>query len=105
MANQDAYKKQLQTFGKISLAEGCSFLILLLIAMPLKYIFDIPELVKYVGWLHGLLFMLYAIQLLYITIEFKWKLTRATIYFIAAFLPLAPFWVERQLKKEVRTIA
>ncbi len=105
MDNKENYIKQLNTFGKISLAEGSSFLILLLIAMPLKYLLDIPELVKYIGWVHGLLFMIYAVQLLYIMIEHKWKISRAATYFIAAFLPLAPFWVERQLKKEVASIS
>jgi len=92
--------KQINQFRKISFAEGTSFLILLLIAMPLKYIVGIPEVVKYVGWAHGVLFILYVFQLSYITIELKWKFKRLFLYFIAAFLPIAPFLVERQLRKE-----
>lgn len=94
-------KKQLKQFRWISLAEGSSFLILLLIAMPLKYLADQPLMVKYVGWLHGLLFVLYVFQLAYLSYALKWSFKRLLAYFIAAFLPLAPFYVERQLKREM----
>tara|TARA_R110000868_G_scaffold364942_3_gene627823 strand:+ start:134 stop:436 length:303 start_codon:yes stop_codon:yes gene_type:complete len=95
-----AYTKEINQFRWISLAEGISFLVLLLIAMPLKYLFDSPLMVKYFGWLHGLLFMLYVFQLLYLTIQLKWKLRRLFFYFLAAFFPFAPFFVERNLRRE-----
>ena len=41
----------------IGIAEGISFLVLLLIAMPLKYFMQMPEAVKFVGWVHGALFV------------------------------------------------
>ena len=77
-------------------------MVLLLIAMPLKYLADLPLMVKYVGWLHGVLFLAYMFQLLYITIQLKWKFKRLFAYFIAAFLPLAPFFVDRNLKREYK---
>lgn len=92
---------QIKQFRWLSLAEGTSFLVLLLIAMPLKYMADMPLMVKYTGWAHGLLFVLYVFQLIYLGIELKWTFKRIALYFIAAFLPLAPFYVERQLKKEM----
>ena len=95
--------KQIHLFMKISLAEGSSFILLLLIAMPLKYLADIPEPVKYLGWLHGVLFIAYMFQLCYLTILMKWKFKRLFTYFIAAFLPLAPFFVEKQLKRELNS--
>ncbi len=94
-----AKNKQLQQFAYISLAEGVSFILLLGIAMPLKYLADMPLMVKYVGWAHGVLFMAYVFQLLYLTAILKWKFQRLITYFIAAFLPLAPFFVERQVKR------
>ena len=51
--------KWARRFKWISLIEGLSFLILLGIAMPLKYMFDQPLAVTYVGWAHGILFILY----------------------------------------------
>ena len=50
-------QKLLRLFRIIGIAEGISFLILLVIAMPLKYFFKIPEAVKVFGWLHGTLFV------------------------------------------------
>jgi integral membrane protein len=94
--------KQLKQFAWISLAEGTSFMVLILIAMPLKYMADLPAMVKYVGWAHGLLFVAYVFQLIYVTIAYKWKFQRLVTYFIAAFLPLAPFFVERQVKKMMK---
>jgi len=88
----------------ISLAEGLSFLLLLGIAMPLKYFLDQPLMVKYLGWLHGLLFVIYVVLLCYLTIQMKWKFRRLFFYFLAAFFPFAPFFVERQLRKESETI-
>lgn len=96
----DESKKVLKGFRKVSWLEGVSFLILLLIAMPLKYLADMPEMVKYVGWGHGVLFMLYVAYLLLATIQLKWKFQRLVMYFIAAFLPIAPFLVEKQIKRE-----
>ena len=55
----------LKSFRIISILEGLSFLILLGIAMPLKYIYDIPEAVQAVGMAHGILFMLYVLGAIY----------------------------------------
>ena len=50
-------QKLLHRFRITGIAEGISFLVLLLIAMPLKYLMHIPEAVKYTGWVHGALFI------------------------------------------------
>ncbi len=93
-------QKSVKRYSMISLAEGISFLVLLFFAMPMKYIWEIPVFVKYVGWAHGLLFVLYVVQLAYLKFEYKWELGKSTVYFIAALLPFAPFWVHKQLKKD-----
>lgn len=54
--------KSIKNFAWISMAEGTSFLVLLLIAMPLKYMANMPLMVKYVGWVHGVLFILYIVN-------------------------------------------
>lgn len=98
MANK--HQGQIKQFRQISVAEAISFLLLLGIAMPLKYLFDQPEAVKYLGWIHGILFIAYVFQLFYLTTLLKWRFQRLFIYFIAALLPLAPFFVERNLRRE-----
>jgi integral membrane protein len=90
----------LKTFRKIGIAEGISFLVLVFIAMPFKYILDIPEPVKYFGWAHGVLFIAYGIYLLLVTVKLKWTVERFFIGFFASLLPFGPFLFERSLKKE-----
>lgn len=90
----------LKRFCFVATLEGISYLLLLGIAMPLKYFADFPEAVKYTGWAHGVLFVLYAVMLLMCLIKYKWSVGRAAVIFLASLLPFAPFIVERKLKRE-----
>ena len=58
-----------------------------------------PLMVKYVGWAHGLLFMAYIGQMLYVAYLLKWDILRIIYGFIAALLPFGPFIFERSLKR------
>lgn len=91
---------KIKSFATVALLEGISYVLLLAIAMPLKYFFDFPQAVKVVGWAHGVLFVLYGIFLLLCWIEYKWSFGRVLLYFFASLLPIVPFMVERKLKKE-----
>lgn len=93
-------KQALSLLRKTGIAEGISFLVLLLIAMPLKYMFDLPLAVKYVGWAHGLLFVLYVGLAYYAKEVYNWPFRKFFFAFIAAFLPLGTFIYDKQLKKE-----
>ena len=97
--------KLLKRFCAIATLEGISYLLLLGIAMPLKYAAHIPEPVKYCGWLHGVLFVTYALTLLACWNKYKWSFGKATGIFFASLLPIAPFIVERKLKREAALIA
>ena len=77
--------------------EGISFLVLLLIAMPLKYYAGRSEPVRIVGMAHGVLFVLYILLLIQNTIEFRWSWRKAALGFVASFLPLGTFWADRRL--------
>lgn len=92
--------KPLQLLRKIGIAEGVSFLVLLLIAMPLKYIFDFPLAVKYVGWAHGLLFVSYVALAWFVKETYNWPLKKFLLAFVAAWLPSGTFVYDKQLKKE-----
>ncbi|MFN3404797.1 MAG: DUF3817 domain-containing protein [Cytophagaceae bacterium] len=89
----------LKSFLLIARLEGISYLLLLGIAMPMKYWTGIPEPVKYVGWAHGLLFILYVLLLLQVWIKFKWKFLFVTWAFVASLLPFGTFILESGLKK------
>ncbi len=90
----------LSLFRKVAVAEGISYLLLVFIAMPLKYWADMPLAVKYTGWAHGLLFVLYAICLLVVWIAYKWSFGKAALIFLASLIPFAPFFVDRKLKTD-----
>lgn len=92
--------KALERFRKVSVAEGVSFLLLLFIAMPLKYFADAPAMVKYVGWAHGVLFIAYLAVGLHTAILCKWNIGRVALAVVASILPFGPFVFERSLKKE-----
>lgn len=87
-------------FSRTAVVEGISYLVLLFIAMPLKYFFDSPLMVKYVGWAHGVLFMAYVALLLICWIKYKWTFMRTALFFFASLMPFLPFWVDKKLKQE-----
>jgi integral membrane protein len=91
--------KWARRFKWISLIEGLSFLILLGIAMPLKYMFDLPLAVTYVGWAHGLLFILYIYTVFPTANKLKWSFSRTLFALIASVLPFGPFIFDRNLRK------
>ena len=89
--------------GRLRLAgliEGLSFLILLFIAMPKKYIYGDPSWVKAVGQAHGLLWILFCITLADAKSSKGWTFKPALIPFIASMLPFGPFVVDRKLKND-----
>jgi integral membrane protein len=83
-------------FFKIGIAEAISFLLLLGVAMPLKYGLGLPEAVKYTGWAHGLLFMGYILWLFLAADEQKWGFKVVALGFIAALVPFGPFWFHKR---------
>ena len=93
-------KRLLHRFRMIGIAEGVSFLILLLVAMPLKYFFDMPMAVKTFGWVHGALF----IGFIYFAFEVMGTLKKNISWlakaFLAAIIPFGTFVFDKQLKKE-----
>ncbi|MGV4413666.1 DUF3817 domain-containing protein [Chryseobacterium sp. T1] len=87
-------------YRKTALIEGGSYLILLFIAMPLKYFFKINDAVKYFGWIHGVLFLVFFVVLILASIKYRWSLMRIAVYLIASVLPFVPFILDKKLEKE-----
>ncbi|MDQ6421613.1 DUF3817 domain-containing protein [Paenibacillus sp. LHD-117] len=83
----------------IGFFEGISFLVLLLIAMPLKYWADIPEPVAVVGALHGGLFVLYILAAIWAAIQHRWSIVKLGLACVASVLPFGPFVLDRKLLK------
>ena len=91
--------KFLSRLRLLSIVEGTSTLLLFGIAMPLKYLADMPLAVRIVGSLHGLLFACLAIGLLLATQRVPISRKLATAGIIAAVLPFGPFVFDRWLGK------
>ncbi|PPA71843.1 DUF3817 domain-containing protein [Jeotgalibacillus proteolyticus] len=79
--------------------EGFSLLILVGLAMPLKYWFNIPEAVTVVGSIHGFLFVIYCLVIAYVTYKVRWKWHWPVLSFIVAFIPFGNIALDTQLKK------
>lgn len=84
----------------IGIAEGFSFLILLFIAMPLKYLANMPTAVLIVGSLHGLLFILYILAIADTWRKLRWPWKRAAAATASSVLPFGPFILEPSLRRE-----
>ncbi len=95
----DRSLKDLRIFMQIAFLEGISYLVLLLVAMPLKYFAQIPEGVKYIGWAHGVLFVLFCIYLLKVWVGLKWSFGKTAVAFIASLLPFGTFVLDAKLNK------
>lgn len=80
-------------FQRVAFWEGVSYLVLLLIAMPLKYLAGIDLAVKIVGWAHGVLFIAYVGVLAVCWVKLRWNLKFVAIAFIAALVPAGPFFL------------
>jgi integral membrane protein len=81
-----------------ALVEGVSFLVLLFVAMPLKYFAGMPAAVKMAGWVHGVLFIAFVAALLWTMVVARWRLSRGALVFVAALLPFGPFVVDRRVR-------
>ncbi len=87
---------RVKAFRIISFLEAISFLVLLLIAMPLKYIWHEPFMVETVGMAHGVLFIAYILGALILFRPLGWDLRTFGIVCLSSVLPLGPFYVEKK---------
>lgn len=86
-------------FKIVATFEGISLLALLFIAMPLKYIFNMPEYVRTVGMAHGLLFIAYIIIAILLKIEDNWNNRKFFEICIASVIPFGTFYIEKKYFK------
>jgi len=94
----------IRAFRMTALAEGSSFLLLLFVAMPMKYLMGMPRVVTVVGAIHGILFLAYVTQLAKLRTTHQWDNKFSFYAFLASLLPFGPFLFDKQLReKEVAT--
>lgn len=93
------FDNQIKIFKWTSILEGISFLVLLFLAMPLKYIFDLPQMVEIVGMAHGVLFVAYLTGALWMYKPLCWDIKTLFIVIACSVLPFGPFYVENKYLK------
>ena len=86
---------QLDRFRLINKVEGYSFLILLFIAMPLKYMMGYPIATKIVGMAHGILFVAFIYQLIESAKSVPFSKKDAFVFFVASVIPFGSFYTDR----------
>ncbi len=76
--------------------EGASFIVLLMLAMPLKYYAGWPVLVKILGPVHGALFLAYCASVFMLGASASWSLKKQFLALLAAVMPFGTFVFERK---------
>ncbi|HEU4628770.1 MAG TPA: DUF3817 domain-containing protein [Gemmatimonadaceae bacterium] len=84
----------------VGFAEAVSFLLLLGVAMPLKYMAGLPIAVRIAGSLHGVLFLLYLVAVAQVMRAHRWSVDRALGAVVAAVVPFGPFVLDARLRRE-----
>ncbi|MDD2399716.1 MAG: DUF3817 domain-containing protein [Sulfurovum sp.] len=96
---------ELMKFKLINKIEGISFLILVFIAMPLKYQLGYPMATKIAGMIHGLLFVLFVYQLAKAKQEVPLSIKETVFFFILSLIPFGSFYTDKLCKnKELKPL-
>ncbi|WP_422858604.1 DUF3817 domain-containing protein [Flagellimonas sp. S174] len=82
----------------LAILEGTSLLILIFVAVPIKYILLNPVPVKWVGQIHGILFILFVFNALKVGVEEHWSFAKTTWkVIVACFVPFGTFYIDRKI--------
>ena len=78
--------------------EGVSLLVLVGVAVPLKYIRHDPTLVRLIGPVHGLLFLLFVVNTIQVGVEQHWRFKQTTWkVLLACIVPFGTFYIDRKI--------
>lgn len=97
---KELFTTRIGRFKLVADLEGISFLVLLLIAMPLKYMYGKPWLVQNIGMVHGLLFILYLLAILQNKAELGWDWKKSALAAFLSLVPFGTFYVTRKMIPE-----
>lgn len=86
----------IKIFKVVSFLEAISFLLLLFVAMPLKYVYDMPEYVRVIGMAHGILFVVYLLGSYWMYEKLNWSLKTLLVVCICSVLPFGPFYADKK---------
>jgi integral membrane protein len=90
---------QMKLFRFIAFLEGLSYLLLLFVAIPVKYILGDPSYVKLLGMPHGVLFMAYIVFSVFMSFKQKWSVKVLLVILLASIIPFGTFYVDKKYLK------
>ncbi len=99
MLLQNIHKDLIGNFRIIGFIEGISYLLLLFIAMPMKYMMGIAIATKIVGMIHGVLFIVFLVILMQAAQKHNFAMKESIIFFIASLIPFGTFFTDRRLRE------
>ncbi len=91
--------KLIPTFRIIAFLEGTSYILLLLIATPIKYFGNDPQYVELLGMPHGVLFMAYVVIAIYISKDMNWSNKTLYSILLAGVIPFGTFYIDKKYLK------
>ena len=91
------FKSHIGRLRIIAFMEGCSLLALVFIAMPVKYLLGIPEATQAIGLIHGILFVIFIVATLSISVLYKWNISRVLVVMASSVLPFGTFYVDKKI--------
>jgi integral membrane protein len=97
------FKTNLSFLRVIGNIEGISYLLLLGLAMPLKYMAGMPMAVKVMGSIHGALFVAFIYALFRVWVSEKWSIGKVAMAFIASLIPFGTFYLDKKIREEELT--
>lgn len=89
----------LNIFRIVALLEGVSYILLLFIATPIKYLLNDPQYVKLLGMPHGVLFVAYVALAFLFKKKFSWTSEEFLMVLLASILPFGTFYIDRKYLK------
>lgn len=92
----------LNIFRITAFLEGISYILLLFIATPIKYVIHDEQYVKLLGMPHGILFIGYIVLACMLKNELKWSAKQFTFILLAAIIPFGTFYMDRKYLKPLR---
>lgn len=96
------FKTRIGRLRIIAILEGISLLVLVFIAVPLKYAFNTPAMVKVMGPVHGSLFLLFLFNTLSVGVEQQWKFKEITWkVLLACMIPFGTFYIDRKILSKI----
>ncbi len=92
-------------FRVVAFLEGLSYVLLVFVCMPLKYLAGIPQGVQYTGLAHGILFTLFVLLLASVWINYQWSFLKTFYAFLASLIPFGTFVLDRYLAADQAALA